>query len=199
MVDEPEVEDGQVQNEALVEEAEVVVEQEENGILDSNHSEDSAEDSEVQDDASDVGGESEVSADTDVEVQGEESLVLETSNSGGETEYEDAQDGAKEHFSCAQVKVNDSLSYRIPETGDVEVVLVLSRAAKATGLKRHWWNVQVLATGDHKSVNMEAVFDLKRMSDVSDVVPTLVVSIPRYLHDQPECTEAKTEGIEKLD
>ena len=53
----------------------------------------------------------------------------------------------------------------------------------------------MLATGDHKSVNMEAVLDLQRMSDVSDVVPTLVVSIPRYLHDQPECTEAKQKEL----
>ena len=34
------------------------------------------------------------------------------------------------------------------------------------------------------------------MSDVLDIlVPTLVVSIPRYLHDQPECVEAKIKEL----
>ena len=57
--------------------------------------------------------------------------------------------------------MKDSLSCQIPETGDVEVVSAISRAGKATGSKQDWWNVQVLNTGVQKSLNLEAVRDLK--------------------------------------
>ena len=114
-------------------------------------------------------------------------------NSGTETEYEDAHTEFRgNEFAYLRVKSDDTVSYRIPETGVVEVSKVISRAGKATGPKKHWWNVQVLGTGAQKSVNLEVVCDL---NIVSDTVPTLVVAIPRYLHNEPECVEAKEKEL----
>ena len=126
-----------------------------------------------------------------------DSLVSGSSiGNNSDTEYKDAQADIVRYrgneFAYMKVKLDDTVSYRIPETGVAEVAKVLSRAAKATGPKKHWWNVQVVGTGVQKSVNMEVLCDL---SIVSDTVHTLVVAIPRYQHNQPECVEAKEKEL----
>ena len=82
-----------------------------------------------------------------------------------------------------KVRKHDVIEYLIPETGITETSVVLSRAARATGKKRFWWNIQVKGTDRQKSVNLEAVRDLRKLgSRDSYVIPALVVSIPRNLH-----------------
>ena len=97
----------------------------------------------------------------------------------------------------ADVKKHDIVQYIIPETDAMEISKVTSRAGKSDGPKRFWWNVRVLETGETKSVSMEAVSDLKIIDpSKSVVIPTLVVSIPRHLHNEPECVEAKEKELQ---
>jgi hypothetical protein len=52
--------------------------------------------------------------------------------------------------------------------------------------------VEVRDTGERKSVNTAVVTEFSKIdSSISEIVPSLVVSIPRHLHDEPECIEAK--------
>ena len=99
-----------------------------------------------------------------------------------------------------EIKKHDIIQYVVPETGCSEISLVLKRAAKATGKKRFWWNVQVKETGEKKAVNLEAVKDLLKIATSdSDIIPTFVVTIPRNLHHNPECVEAKDKELQNWD
>ena len=52
--------------------------------------------------------------------------------------------------------------------------------------------MEVINTGDRKSINTAAVKELQRLdSFTSEIVSALVVSIPRHLHNEPECIKAK--------
>ena len=113
-----------------------------------------------------------------------------------DTEYEDACDGFVS-ITCSEVTKGDIISYRIPETGVEEVSRVEQRSSKATGPNKYWFNVVVQGTYERKAVNTKVLLDLKRISSGSYLhcSPVLVVSIPRYLHDEPECKAAKQKEL----
>ena len=116
-----------------------------------------------------------------------------------ETEYEDAHEsvGVSQcsppvDLSYHDIKVGDIIEYCIPETDVVEISRVEERAAKATGPNKHWYNVVVQGSFDRKSVNMKVLRNLRRLDNaMSSHLTTLIVSIPRYLHNEPECLAAK--------
>ena len=123
-----------------------------------------------------------------------------------DTEYEDATDtnesskmsSVSTSYSCENVEKGDIISYYIPETDTEEMARVLQRGAKATGPNRYWWNVEVQGSLERKSVNTQAVQNLKKVNDTfyAQVIPTLVVAIPRYLHKAPECIAAKEKELQ---
>ena len=82
----------------------------------------------------------------------------------------------------------------------MEISKVISRACKATGPNKHWWKVEVMNSGEEKSVHMAAVTQCIRLdSSMTDIIPTLVVNIPRHLHDEPECMQAKERELNNWD
>ena len=103
-------------------------------------------------------------------------------------------------LSYEDVQVGDVISYKIPETGKTEVAKVLQRGYKASGPNRYKWNVEVRGTaGEMKNVNTRAVQELQKVITTEvkkQNVTTLVVSIPRYLHNEPACVEAKLKEID---
>ena len=113
-----------------------------------------------------------------------------------DTEYEDAQDQFLD-VSCESIKPGDIISYRIPETDVSEVARVEQRSTKASGPNRFWFNVVVQGTFERKSVNTKVLLDLKKINSSAflHLSPVLVVSIPRYLHDEPECVSAKSKEL----
>ena len=124
-----------------------------------------------------------------------------------ETEYEDAIEAGDVDvpgsskanqtafsISCEDVKKGDVISYKIPETEVEETAIVKRRAAKATGSNKYWWVVEVQGSLEEKSVNAEGVLHLKKVN--TKVTPTLVVSVPRYLHNEPECLAAKEKELQ---
>ena len=92
-----------------------------------------------------------------------------TSDEGSDDASDDASDATEEiaqeedeklWTSPDEIRKDDIIQYVVSESGHTETSLVLQRAAKATGVIRFWWNVQVKETGERKSVNVEAVRDL---------------------------------------
>ena len=118
-----------------------------------------------------------------------------------EVDTDEEEKSNEANIDSAEVKKGDIIKYLIPETDVVETAKVLSRAAKATGPNRFWWLVQVRDTGEKKSVNTAAVKNLKRVSDedVHDTAHALVVSVPRHLHNAPECMAAKESELKNWD
>ena len=138
-----------------------------------------------------------------------------------ETEYEDAVSNSESSeempapnsshvnscISCEDIHVGDVIEYQIPKSGVTEIAHVLSRGGKASGPNKHWWNVKVQASDELKSVNTAAVQNLNIVTAgftstsvtaglPSSVIPALIVSIPRYRHNEPECLKAKQEEID---
>ena len=107
-------------------------------------------------------------------------------------------------FACNDIRAADVITYQIPKTGVVERSKVLSRAAKSTGSNKFWWNVEVQNSGEVKSINTAAVKDLLKVdgdtyTDIIENVHALVVSIPRHLHNEPECIAAKEKELQNWD
>ena len=101
--------------------------------------------------------------------------------------------------SAQDIRKDDVILYVIPETGVAETAFVLGRAAKASGPNRFWWNVQVKDSNCQKSVNLEALRELRRVIPAIDTITALVVSIPRNLHHDPECIAAKEQELQNWD
>ena len=97
--------------------------------------------------------------------------------------------------SYKRIKVGDAIEYKSPVTGALESAVVTSRAGKASGGNRFWWNIQT-SSGDVKSVDMSRMVDLKRAEEESQIMDTLVVTVPRYMHSEPECVAAKEKELE---
>ena len=97
--------------------------------------------------------------------------------------------GTYEQFSYIKVKMGDIIEYRDPESGEVSKVTVMSRAGKSTGLNKHWWNVKDCENEVQMSVNLSRMEDLVKVEEPH--VHALVVTVPRYLHKEPECVAAK--------
>ena len=102
-------------------------------------------------------------------------------------------------FSYRNIRKNDVIKYKFPDT-NWETATVMSRAAKATGQFKHWWNVQVEGAGESKSIDTEKCDELLKVDTATDADETieeaLVVVIPRYLHKQAECIKAKEDELE---
>ena len=114
----------------------------------------------------------------------------------------ESRDDEKEtKFSHTDIKVGDVLSYVIPESEDKEFSMVKSRAGKVGGVSQFWWNVENKETGEQKSVNFEVVGDLEKVENVpsDEKIEALVVSVPRYLHKEPECVSAKETELKSWD
>ncbi len=99
-------------------------------------------------------------------------------------------------------KLSRFLVKTVPGTGVTETSEVISRAGKRSGRNRYWWNVKVLGTGKNKSINTEVMNNLQKIDSrvqQNDTVDALVVTIPRYLHDNPECVLAKKNELQNWD
>ena len=85
------------------------------------------------------------------------------------------------------------LAVALLASGVVGVAFVNERGAKRTGPNNHWWNVTVVDTGEKRGINAMKRKNLVRANTnaLPVTVSTLVVTIPRHLHNDPECVQAK--------
>ena len=57
----------------------------------------------------------------------------------------------------------------------------------------------MINSGEEKSVHMAAVTQcMKLESPITDIIPALVVNIPRHLHDEPECQQEKEKELGRI-
>ena len=150
--------------------------------------------------------------DSDDNTDGEQTVVIEGERTADEensvVEYEarnvmntPEEDTTNIQYTHNDVKKNDVIRYKLPEAMEWETAKVLSRAGKATGKNKYWWNVELLNTGVSKSLNTENCEELQMVSDCEEEVfeEALVVLIPRHLHSQPDCIGAKEKELENWD
>ena len=80
-----------------------------------------------------------------------------------------------------------------------ETASVQSHAGKSTGQYKYWWNVKVVGSGETKSLNTQGFEEVEKVpedeGDTPEEEEALVVMVPRYLHDQPECAAAKEKEL----
>ena len=70
---------------------------------------------------------------------------------------------------------------------------VVSRAGKATGKYKSWWNIKNLDSGHVQAENLEELNQIENIDDEQAAVETetFVMNIPRHLHNEKRCIEAK--------
>ena len=67
-------------------------------------------------------------------------------------------------YTHIDIKKNDIIRYKLPDS-EWETVKILSRAGKATGKNKFWWNVEVLETGNSKSVKYRKSGSIRKSSE----------------------------------
>ena len=195
-------------------EEEVQVEETDSEEIDSDDSESSDSDSQEADrtrnnNQLDEPKSSTESSDTDnseEEVEDEESTNSEHEASENGSEGEENQPNhiestevsnepqVQEHFSFKEIKKHDVIRYKF-NNSDWETAKVQSRAGKSSGVNKYWWNVKVKATGHEKCVNTENFEETEKVID-EDHEEVMVVVIPRNLHYQPACIQAKEKELQ---
>ena len=105
------------------------------------------------------------------------------------------------NFSHKDIRKDDWIRYSVDDASEKEIVKVVSRGGKASGSNKFWWNVKVDGTGELKSVNTEVLKNLDKVCHVNDehAVDALVVTIPRSMHNEPECIKAKEKELDNWD
>ena len=91
-----------------------------------------------------------------------------------------------------KLKANDKIKYRLPDSDNWTSATVISRAGKASGRNRNYYNVKVEDSGEQLSVDLGNVEWEKAVEEVN------VVLIPVNRHGEEECIKAKNDELEKL-
>ena len=163
----------------------------------SESEESSDESSSVQSNNSDL----ESDEDTEIEVQDVEN---ESNNSDLESDEDtetEVQDVENERYRFDDIRKDDVIKFRMPGS-EFETAKVLSRAGKSKGGNRHWWNIKDCETGECKSINAGKLADIQKVVDLEeegDTEQSLVVLIPRYMHNTQACIEAKEQELNSWD
>ena len=98
------------------------------------------------------------------------------------------------------IKKGDSLKFVHEDSDGVVEGKVLSRAGKAGGKHKFWWNIENTTTGDQKSFDTSKFQTIEKIQGEEDSVEEVfVVQVPRYLHNQPHCIEAKEKELTSWD
>ena len=103
-------------------------------------------------------------------------------------------------YTHRDIKKDDIIKYKLPNSHEWETSRVISRAGKSTGKNKYWWNVETIETGEKKSLDTENISEIEQTQEENiQTEEALVVVIPRYMHDQAECVEAKEKELENWD
>ena len=116
------------------------------------------------------------------------------------TELHEGDRGDEFHFK--DIKKGDTLKF-IPGDSDQEIEgQVLSRAGKLGGKYESWWNIRNRESGEENSLDSSKFKNVQMSSDSDghvDVEGVFVVQIPRYLHNESKCIEAKAKELGSWD
>ena len=95
------------------------------------------------------------------------------------------------------VKVKDKIQYKLQNTDDWTTATVLSRAGKATGLNKHWYNVQHEVDEEQKSVDLSKV-QWKRL-DENDKESSVNITGSSVLHDEQIAKQTELQKLNNFD
>ena len=154
-------------------------------------------------DASEVVNREEVVQETEVV---KESDVLNINPEDEETVPSSAQDVVSENsekeFHYKEIRKGDLLKF-ITEGSDQEINgEVVLRAGKVGGKNEHWWNITNRDSGVTNSFDSSKFKFLQKIDKLegdNEVQKVFVVQIPRYLHSDPKCVQAKAKELESWD
>ena len=117
-------------------------------------------------------------------------------------QHHDETPGVENSYTFKNIKKNDVIQFKIDDEN--KTARVYSCAGKRTGKHKYWWNVEFSDSGEKMSVDTESFSDLKKLEDDpqtqrNENEESLVVTIPYYKHDTPECIQAKEIELQNWD
>ena len=99
-----------------------------------------------------------------------------------------------EVFNYEHIKKGQSLKFVPKDSDEVISGKVLSRAGKAGGPLKYWWNIENMDNGVKNSFDtskFKSIEHLEAENTDGEVEKVFVVQVPRYLHSERRCVEAK--------
>ena len=122
-------------------------------------------------------------------------------NNNNPNENETQEERNTEHnFSYKDIKRGNVLKFTTEDSNQTVVGEVLGRAGKVKGKYSHWWNIQNKDTGNKKSYDCEKLISVEKLDEGdNEVQQVFVVQIPRYLHNEPRCIQAKEKELSSWD
>ena len=133
---------------------------------------------------------------------------VEEQNNGAEHDVVQEEDRAQEEITLA-VRIEREKKISFEENGETVQARVISRAGKSSGKFNNWWNVRVIGSTHVQVKNLAEVGELQVVEETSAVAEvdkedmeeeeTFVVVIPRYLHAEQRCKDAKEVELGKYD
>ena len=112
----------------------------------------------------------------------------------------------EETFVVKNISKNDAITFLCD--GVKSEGRALARAGKEGGLYSNWWRIKDSSTKHIRVLNMDVLKQVKVKSRSAEVpnhieeddedVDTFVLLIPRYLHGEKRCLDAKMEELEKF-
>ena len=105
-------------------------------------------------------------------------------------------------FSYKDIKKGDLLKFVPGDSDELTSGRVVSRAGKAQGKYCTWWNIKNIDTGNSKSYDSGQFKTVEKIVDEVPETPieqAFVVQIPRHLHNEPRCMEAKERELASWD
>lgn len=100
------------------------------------------------------------------------------------------------HRKAKEIKLEtrDKIIFREGDGAEWKEAVILSRAGKATGGNRGWYNIQLKEPDEKMSVNLKAV-QWKRLATSEE---SCAVLLPKYQYDKNLCMEAKAVELKRL-
>ena len=102
-----------------------------------------------------------------------------------------------------QIKQNDTISFkRKLDDPEWQKVKINRRAGKAGGKYQHWWNTTNVTTGQKEAEDFGKIAVIRKVSNTKINEGTdevLVMTIPRHLHGERRCQDAKEKEFKAWD
>ena len=99
-------------------------------------------------------------------------------------------------LSARDSKRGDKLRFSVEGCDEVIEGQVLSRGGKVGGKYERWWNIENCTTGTRKGYDADTFTSIEKIPvESNEVEEVFVVQIPRFLHNEHRCLEAKEKEL----
>lgn len=114
---------------------------------------------------------------------------------------QEEQMAAHDNIRESPIKKGDTLKFVTAESNQEIEGRVMSRAGKKGGLYGKWWNIHNNETGEEKSYDTDKFVTIEKVHDpaLENTEQVFVVHIPRFLHKEQKCVDAKEKELSSWD